>query len=136
MTGDKKTKKTPMGHAYFVSFGQKPKPAHRPKEIRPSKNSLVKLYIENKLSVRKIAIQLDCSKDLIHRALKEYGIDRRAPGEKRSQLADYDFDFLRSELEIKSYSQVAKELDVHTSTLTRYMKKFERKDDVASVSHK
>ena len=43
--------------------------------------------------------------------------------EKRSQLHDYDLSFLKWEIKKKGFNQVAKELDVHNTTLRRYIKK-------------
>jgi len=70
------------------------KPAKGPK---PSKSDLKRLYIKESRSVRNIAELLECSKDMVYRALREYGIQRRTHTEKRSQLLDYDLRTLKRE---------------------------------------
>ncbi len=89
---------------------------------RPDKVDLVKLYVREQRSIRDIAEIMDCSKDLISRALDEYGIARRNKTNRRSQLMDYDRAFLEREIEQKGLSQVAREIGVHKSTLMRFMR--------------
>ncbi len=95
----------------------------RPIITRPNKKDLQKFYQKELRSVRDIAELLGCSKDLIFSALKEYGIERRRKTERRSQLMNYDFVLLKKEVKKKGYSQVARELGINKSTLTRYFKK-------------
>jgi len=90
---------------------------------KPGKAELRRLYIKESRSIREVAEIIGCSKDMVYRALKECGIERRKQSEKRSQLMNYDLSHLKREIRKKGYSQVARELVVHKSTLTRYMKK-------------
>jgi len=122
----KKTKTTPIDRAYLISSGHKPQPAHRPKETRPSKKTLLKLYVEKKFSVRKIAEQLGYSKDLIFRALREYGIDRRKPG-KPGKLDGYSLEKLEIKIKSLGYRKAAEDLEVNLSTLVRTMQRKKRK---------
>jgi len=91
--------------------------------MKPSKSKLKKLYIRESKSIRDIAEILGCSKDMVYRALKEYDIQRRKHVEKRSQLKDYSLPFLKKEIRVKGFDQVASELGVHNTTLRRYVKK-------------
>lgn len=91
---------------------------------KPEKLELQRLYIKEFMSIREIAAKIGCTKDMVYRALKEYGIQRRNQGEKRSQLQDYGLTFLKKEIKEKGYTQLAKELGVHNTTLRRYMGKY------------
>ena len=90
---------------------------------KPKKEELIKLYKRESWSVRDIADILSCSKDMVYRALKGYDIQLRKHVEKRSQLKDYSLSFLKKEIRVKGFNQVASELGVHNTTLRRYMEK-------------
>jgi len=45
---------------------------------KPGKAELKRLYIKESKSIRKVADVLGCSKDMVYRALKECGIERRS----------------------------------------------------------
>lgn len=90
---------------------------------RPVKAELKKLYIKESRSIREVANIIGCSKDMVYRALKEYGIERRNHRVKRSRLQDYELAFLKKEIKYKGYNQLANELKVHNTTLRRYMEK-------------
>jgi len=90
---------------------------------KPSKSELFKLYNNESMSIRETAETLGCSKDMVYRALNEYGIERRDHRMKKSQLRDYDLSFLKREIKNKGYNRVASELGVHNTTLRRYVKK-------------
>lgn len=49
----------------------------RPKKPRPPKDKLIELYVNQGYGLRKTGIKLGTSKDMIKRALKEYGIPIR-----------------------------------------------------------
>ena len=51
---------------------------------KPEKSELKKLFIKGSWSVRDIASIIGCSKDMVFRALKEYGIEARS-NKRRSQ---------------------------------------------------
>jgi len=90
---------------------------------KPSKSKLKRLYEEESRSIREIAELMGCSKDMVYRALKDYGIKRRDHREKRSQLQEYNFSFLKKEIRLKGFNRVASELGVHNTTLRRYIEK-------------
>jgi len=88
---------------------------------KPSKSELKKLYIKESRSIREAAELLGCSKDMIYRAMKEYGIERRL-GDKRSRLRYYKPSYLRKEVKEKGSERVAEELGVTTRTLRKHKK--------------
>lgn len=89
--------------------------------MKPSKADLKKLYIRESKSIREVADVLGCSKDMVYRSLKEYGIELGSKT-RRSQLRVYDLGYLRSEIYSKGYKQVAADLGVGVTTLRDYMK--------------
>lgn len=92
---------------------------------RPEKAELKKLYVKESKSIREIAETLGCSKDMVYRALKEYGIERR-PHTWGPRLERHDLEFLRETVNKKGYRKGAKELGVDKSTLYRYLKSKEK----------
>ncbi len=87
---------------------------------RPEKAELKKFYVEESKSIREIGDILGCSKDMVYRALKEYGIERRTDN-KRSKLRNSDKAFLKKEVKQKGITQTARELAVNISTLRKYI---------------
>ena len=108
---------------YKEAAGLKVKRGKPTEGIKPNKSDLKKLYIKESRSIRDIAEILGCSKDMVFRALKEYGIQRRKQVEKRSRLNDYNLSFLKKEIRLKGFNQVARELGVHNTTLRRHIEK-------------
>ena len=96
-----------------------------PARKKINKEKLEQLYVKKNKSIRDIADLLNCSKDRIYRALKDYGIERRSHtwGPK---LECYDLNFLRELINKKGYRKGAKELDVDKSTLYRYLKRMSK----------
>lgn len=90
---------------------------------KPSKTELKRFYVEEGRSIRDVAEIIACSKDMVYRALKEYSIPLRKNVEKRSKLQEYSLTFLKKEIRIKGFNQVASELGVHNTTLRRYIEK-------------
>ncbi len=90
--------------------------------MKPERKELLNLYIKESKSIREVAEVLGCSKDMVYRSLKEYGIERRQ-GLKRSILRDYKPSYLRKEVKEKGSEQVANELGITTRTLRKYTKK-------------
>lgn len=88
---------------------------------RPEKAELKKLYVKESKSIREIAEILGCSKDMVYRSLGEYGIEIRSKI-RRSQLRVYEMDYLREEIKIKGYKQVAVELGIGVTTLRDYIR--------------
>jgi transposase len=93
----------------------------RPFEERPDQKTLKKLYVKEEKSIREIAGLFGYSKDIVYRALQEYGIERR-PRDKRSRLRTYALSFLKREVKTKGFRQVARELKINEWTLRAYMK--------------
>ena len=88
---------------------------------KPTKSELNRLYIKEYRSIREIADILCCSKDMVFRTLKDYGINRRSKTRK-SQLRIYELNLLKKEVSNKGYMQVAAELGVGVTTLREYMR--------------
>jgi len=89
---------------------------------KPNKEELKKLYDKESKSIREIAKILGCSKDMVYRAMKEYGIERRK-GIKRTKLREYKPSYLKKKIKEKGSEQVAKELGITTRTLRKYTRK-------------
>lgn len=89
---------------------------------KPSKTELQKLYIEESKSIREVADQLGCSKDMVYRALKEYGIKVR-PNSSRSKLRAFNLGELEAWVKAKGFRGVAKDFEIHENTLRHYVKR-------------
>ncbi|MCW4043141.1 MAG: hypothetical protein NWE90_05400 [Candidatus Bathyarchaeota archaeon] len=89
---------------------------------KPNKTELRKLYIKESKSIREIADILGCSKDMVYRALKEYGIRKDFITRKR-KLSEATLGFLKKEFKTKSKKKVAVELGVSKSGLYKHLKK-------------
>lgn len=87
---------------------------------KPRKAELQRLYVKESLSIRGVAEELECSKDMVYRSLKEYGIERR-PLNKRSKLRNFDKSFLKRKVKGKGITKTAKELNVDVRTLKKYI---------------
>jgi len=90
--------------------------------MKPEKEELIKLYVIEAKSIREIAKILGCSKDMVYRSLKEYGIERRSHTWE-PKLQRYDLKFLKETVKKKGYRKGAEELGVDKSTLFRYLKR-------------
>lgn len=93
----------------------------RPLKGRPAKTKLKRLYVREGKSIREIANLTGHSKDMIYRALTEYGIEKRA-SVKRSRLRVYDLGFLKRAVRKRGYKATARELDINEWTLRAYLK--------------
>jgi len=93
----------------------------RPLKGRPTKAELKRLYVREGKSIREIATLTGHSKDIIYRALTEYGIEKRA-SVKRSRLRAYDLGFLKRAVQKRGYRATARELNVNEWTLRAYLK--------------
>jgi len=87
---------------------------------KPEKTELKKLYIKESRSIREAAEILGCTKDMVYRALQEYGIELR-PGFSRSKLRKYRLSDLEKGVKEKGIRGFSKELDVHENTLRYYL---------------
>ncbi len=88
---------------------------------KPSESELKRLYIKESRSIREVAEALRCSKDMVYRSLKEYGIELRSKTRK-SQLRVYELDYLRREIDSKGHKQVAADLGVGITTLREFIR--------------
>lgn len=93
---------------------------------KPSKVELRRLYERESKSIREVAEILGCTKDMVYRALKEFGIERRSRVPK-SPLDQYEVQLLREMVEREGYNQTAKRLGVGRAALWMYLK---RREDV------
>jgi predicted DNA-binding protein YlxM (UPF0122 family) len=101
------------------------------KANKPSKSELNRLYVKESKSIREIADILNCSKDMVYRSLKEYGINTRTRGlgkKRQSRLSKYKIDTLEEGIKEKGLRGYAKELGVHENTLRHYIKKAREED--------
>ncbi len=90
--------------------------------IKPDKGELERLYVKESQSIREVAEELRCSKDMVYRALRKYGIERR-PHTWEPKLSKYGIEFLRETVKKKGYRKRAQELGVDKSTLYRYLRR-------------
>jgi len=93
-----------------------------PSGVAPSKKVLLRFYTEEGKSIREIGESLNCSKDMVARALKAHGIEARA-NVKRSQLRDFPKEALLSLVSDKGIRGLARELGIHENTLRNYLKR-------------
>ena len=95
----------------------------RPRKQRPGKREIERLYVKEKRSVRETAAQLGCSKDIVYRALKEYGIKLR-PGiwHRESKLQTHSLKDLRAAVKRQGTRATARDLGVCEGTLRHYLK--------------
>jgi len=89
---------------------------------KPEKTELIKLYFKESRSIREAAEILGCSKDMVYRALQEYGIGRY-PNTRTTKLERFDLEFIRETVKKKGYRKGAQELGVDKSTLYRYLRR-------------
>ena len=102
---------------------------------KPNKSELKNLYLSKSKSVREIAESLGCTKDMVYRALREYGIETRT-NKRRSKLKDIKLSTLEKEVERKGIRGYARELGVDESTLRHHIKTRRLTDSNAgNVSH-
>ena len=95
----------------------------RPRHLnRPSIKDLMRLYIHDGKSIRDIAVELDCSKDMIARSLKENGIERRSRT-KRKKLANYSMERLSVDVKEKGIRGLARELKVTEGAIRYHLRK-------------
>ena len=97
------------------------RPGRPPSGMAPSKKVLLRLYAEEGKSIREIGETLNCSKDMIARSLKAYGIKARTRV-RRSGLAKYDRETLESYVWTKGVRGTAQDLGVNASTLSRFLR--------------
>lgn len=89
---------------------------------KPDKKNLKRLYVEESKSIRGVAVALGCSKDMVYRALQEYGIERRRKT-RDSKLSSIDSALLKKEIKEKGYRKAARDLGISTTALWSYMRR-------------
>jgi DNA-binding CsgD family transcriptional regulator len=88
---------------------------------KPDKKTLIRLYVDQGLSIREIASRLGLHADTVHYHLKRYGIGAR-PQAKRSQLRNYRLGTIEKGIREKGVRGYAKELGIHENTLRHYLR--------------
>lgn len=106
--------------------GQAPKApragAGRPPSGRaPSKKVLLRLYTEEGKSIREIGETLNCSKDIVARSLKAYGIVTRTNA-SRSRLRTIELSALEEGVRAKGIRGYARELGITEGALRHHLK--------------
>ena len=92
----------------------------------PAKEELVRLYVKRGKSIREVAEVLSCSKDMVSRALKAYGIATRTKA-KRSKLREYSLEGMEAGVKKKGIRGLARDIGVDESTLRHHL--IVRKED-------
>jgi len=110
-----------MGYQKAVGIKVKKRSPGRPPEDRPKKSELQRLYVKEGRSIREIASRLECSKDLIARALKEYGITARS-NVRSSMLYQYSLQELKEKVRKEGIRGTARIVGVHEATLRYHLK--------------
>ena len=87
---------------------------------KPGKEELEKLYVKELKSIREIAEVLRCTKDMVYRGLKEYGIELRSH-KKESVLSKYKMEDLKKLIEEKGYRKAASDLGITGQGLWNYI---------------
>jgi transposase len=105
---------------YKEAAGIEVKRGRPPAGPPPLKADLVRLYVQEGQSVRDVAAALGCSKDMVHRRLKEFGIKVRPPA-KRSRLRKLDQGKLFAAIAEKGIDRTAADWDIPMRTLTEYL---------------
>ena len=106
---------------YKEAIGLKVKRGRPQAGPAPSKADLIKLYIKESRSVRDVAAALGCSKDAVHRALRQHGITTRSNA-SRSRLRTIPIRDLEAAVQGKGLRGAARDLGVDHSTLRHHLK--------------
>ena len=88
---------------------------------KPGEKELRRLYVRESKSIREIAGLLGCTKDMVYRALRDYGIEART-NVKRSELRKKSQETLRVLAERKGVRGAARDLGINPSTLSRFLR--------------
>jgi predicted transcriptional regulator len=87
----------------------------------PDRKTLKRLYVDQGLSIREVALKLDYHPDTIHYHLRRLGIETRPPA-KRSALRKMKTETLLRGVAEKGLRGYARELEVPEGTLRYYLK--------------
>lgn len=107
---------------YREAAGLEVKRGRPPIGDKPDEKTLLKSYISEKKSIRSVASELGCTKDMVVRALAEYGIDRRAD-KRPSRLDQIPLVDLYEAVDREGYEAAAKRFGVGRTTLFLYLKR-------------
>jgi DNA invertase Pin-like site-specific DNA recombinase len=91
---------------------------------KPEKSELKKLYIKESRSIREAAEILGCTKDMVYRALQEYGIERRLRTSNK-KLADYSMENLVADVQKEGIRGLARELGVTEGAIRYHLRKLD-----------
>ncbi|MBN2241860.1 MAG: helix-turn-helix domain-containing protein [Acidobacteria bacterium] len=97
-------------------YGPAPRPA-----AKPARADLQKLYVREGKSIREVAALLGCTRDMVHRALREYGIEAR-PVARRSRLQEIPLEKLEAEIAAQGLRGAARAFGVDHSTLAQHVR--------------
>lgn len=92
-----------------------------PSGAMPTRAVLVRLYVKDGQAIRDVAAAIGCSRDMVHRALKHYGIQARTRA-KRSRLRDVNLALILADIKTKGVSATARALNVDRTTLRHHVK--------------
>lgn len=97
------------------------RPGRPPSEMTPSKKVLFRLYAKEGKSIREIGEALNCSKDMVARALRAHGIEARTNA-SRSRLRTIEFSALEEAVRDKGIRGYARELGITEGALRHHLK--------------
>jgi len=106
---------------YQEAAGLEVKRGRPAKGKKPSKKKIIELYIEDEKSIREVADELGCTKDMVYRALADYGIKARSNA-SRSKLRTIPLRDLEASIQKKGIRGTASEMGIHENTLRHYLK--------------
>ena len=106
---------------YQEAIGLEVKRGRPAKGKKPSKQEILELYIKAAKPIREVADELGCTKDMVHRALAEYGIKARSNA-SRSKLRTIPLRDLEAKVNVKGIRGTARDMGIHENTLRHYLK--------------
>ena len=90
---------------------------------KPTKEELVELYINQRMSLVEIARQNNAGVNNVRKYLRKYNIKQRSHSDACTKIL-ITKEFLEKELKTKLQSQIAKEIGCSDATISQYKKKF------------
>jgi hypothetical protein len=106
---------------YLEAIGRTAKRGRPAAGPAPTKVDLARLYVQEGRSVRDTAAALGCTKDAVHRGLKQYGIAAR-PNASRSRLRTIPLQDLKAAVQEKGIRGTARDLGVDEGTVRHHLK--------------